>query len=422
MYLVARPGSVQHRRYWGVPRHAATTASRSKATRELTALVEDSVAGQLVSDVKVGCQLSGGVDSSLVSHWAAKHHGAMFDSVSVIVDDPRYTEERFIDDVTARLTLVSHKTHLDPDTFVRSLAAASWHNDFPLSLPNGIGIFLLAREARRHVTVLLSGEGADEVFGGYHRFYRAAWLRRAARLRWAGSAGLRARTLPFGTLDRTLIGLSAYADRATMSRVHAAFDEQSAFNRRLEIWSSIAERDPVERMLTYEQRTYLVDLLMRQDKLCMAHSIENRVPLLDHRIVEFSKAVPTRFKVNAPLVPRRNRAARHTKRMLKAMAADVFGDRIAYRSKSGFAVPLQRAFAGAPFAAVFEECGEVIRDLGFDTTEVRRLYRQAAALGGGHAETLWIVTALACWASAFLKAPARVADSPVPLQVHQARV
>jgi asparagine synthase (glutamine-hydrolysing) len=218
-YMVVGHGQIVSRVYWTIPQHRPEL-SIFEARTQLTELLENSVSSQLISDVKVGCQLSGGIDSSLVSHWASRHHAGLFDSISVIFEDPRHGEEPYIDHVNRSLGLVGHKATLDVTFMLKHLKRATWHYDFPLSLPNCLGIYLLSQHAREYVTVLLSGEGADEVFGGYRRFYIAAWLSRLRHIPGlVGLSGLEQSMRRFKTIDETLVGLSAFGEPELIHRI-----------------------------------------------------------------------------------------------------------------------------------------------------------------------------------------------------------
>ena len=140
--------------------------------KELEQCLGISVNSQLMSDVKLGCQLSGGVDSSLVTWLANKNSDkGQFESVSIVFDDPRFSEEKYIDQVAEQLKIDAHKFDLSPSYYLRNIEKATWNFEAPINHPNTIGIYLLSQRAKEYVTVLLSGEGADEVFGGYSRFY-----------------------------------------------------------------------------------------------------------------------------------------------------------------------------------------------------------------------------------------------------------
>lgn len=395
-YLVLRHGKAVETTWYTIPEHHAAEPE-ARAPVLVDEALSLAVRRQLESDVKVGTQLSGGVDSSLISWWAARHHGDLFDSVSIVVDDPARSEERFIDAANDALGLRGHKRVLTADDVAQNLAFASWHHDAPISHPNAIGIMLLSEEARHHVTVLLSGEGADEIFGGYVRHHRAAWLARLAKV--PGGGGV-ARVL-FGTkrpIDDELLLLAAPAPEAAVARTCACFDAARALVRRRTLWNAIPEADVVERLLTYEMRTHLVDLLLRQDRMSMAHSIENRVPFLDRDVVALSKTLPTRTKVRAAAIPRGASSARRTKRVLKWIAAEKFGAAFAYRPKSGFGLPLSRVFSSATFQERWPRIREGIALLDVaEPSSVDRLLERAVEGEREACEVLWTLVALEAW-------------------------
>src|SRR6185295_10492939 len=169
--LTITPDGVREARYWSIPDHPEKLRlSREDAVDHLDRLLGCSVQSQLRSDVNVGCQLSGGVDSSLVTVLARAHHGADLSAFSIVFDEPKFSEEPWILAAAATARADSHRFVFDEAAFMGALDAASWHMDQPISHPNSLALWLLARRSREHATVLLSGEGADELFGGYRRF------------------------------------------------------------------------------------------------------------------------------------------------------------------------------------------------------------------------------------------------------------
>ena len=170
-HLTITPDGVRESRYWSIPDHREKLRlSREDAVDRLGHLLGRSVQSQLRSDVNLGCQLSGGVDSSLVTVLARSHHDADLSTFSIVFDEPQFSEERWILAAAATARADSHRFVFDEAAFIGALDAASWHMDQPISHPNSLALFLLARRSREHATVLLSGEGADELFGGYARF------------------------------------------------------------------------------------------------------------------------------------------------------------------------------------------------------------------------------------------------------------
>ena len=218
--LTITPDGVREARYWSIPDHPEKLRlSREDAVDRLDHLLGRSVQSQLRSDVNVGCQLSGGVDSSLVTV-LARSHSATLSAFSIVFDEPQFSEERWILAAAATARADSHRFVFDEAAFIGALDAASWHMDQPIGHPNSLALWLLARRSREHATVLLSGEGADELFGGYARFCDA---HAAAN----GSCRLRGHELA-----DTFIRASQFHSEARLSKLRPAANLRPAIEKR----------------------------------------------------------------------------------------------------------------------------------------------------------------------------------------------
>ena len=276
------------RRYWQIPDEVEKLdVSDADALDRVEHLLCSAVKSQLISDVPVGCQLSGGIDSSLVSVFARRHFDADMQTFSVVFDDPRISEEHWVSQAANAAKADSHRFMFTERFFLETLEKASWHLDQPLNHPNSLGIWLLARQSRQLVTVLLSGEGADEVFGGYTRFYYASlrpkvspWL---PVLRMAPKVGERLERQFSGNAVEGFIGASLFMRPDLLSQLRPEADLEKVIARRRTIFVE-GQADHLANCLKYEMQTYMVDLLVRQDKMTMAHSLENRVPFLRSRL------------------------------------------------------------------------------------------------------------------------------------------
>ena len=281
--LTITPDGVREARYWSIPDHAEKLhLSREDAVDRLDQLLGRSVQSQLRSDVSVGCQLSGGVDSSLVTVLARAHHRADLSAFSIVFEEPQFSEERWILEAAATARADSHRFVFDEAAFIGALDAASWHMDQPIGHPNSLALWLLARRSREHATVLLSGEGADELFGGYARFHDA-----------------------HAAAD-TFIRASQFHSEARLSKLRPAANLRPAIEKRRAVFQE-GHADHLSNCLKYEMRTHLVDLLVRQDKMTMAHGVETRVPFLDRQVIEFARALPAEHLVGPSLPLRRTR-------------------------------------------------------------------------------------------------------------------
>ncbi|MES2847940.1 MAG: asparagine synthase (glutamine-hydrolyzing) [Bacteroidota bacterium] len=320
--------------------------TESNATLEesmtlIKANMRQSVKSQLISDVKLGCQLSGGVDSSLVT-WFARDikKDGLFETVSIIFDDDKMSEEKYMDKVTKQLSLTAHKFLLDASYYVNCFEKATWHFEGPINHPNTIGIYLLSEQAKNYVTVLLSGEGADEVFGGYDRFTNVnyPWHLRPflSGIKKNKDTALNFISSYLSEEKRVITGYNPLT-LSLAKKLKTGFDYDKAAASRNQVFSSLTGT-LFDRQVKYEIKTYLPDLLIRQDKMSMAHSIENRVPFLDNDLVQQSFSIPQQH-----LLPNQGRE-KNTKYALKKLTGSLFGDDFAFRQKQGFGIPLRNFF------------------------------------------------------------------------------
>lgn len=406
-YVRVKAGVVRTHRYWSVPdQPEKIDLSNVVALDELDHLLRDSVRSQLQSDVRVGCQLSGGIDSSLITVLARSHFDADMETFSVVFDDPKFSEQQWISQAAAVARAESHASTFTPSFFFDTLAQASWHMDQPISHPNSLGIWLLARDARKRVTVLLSGEGADEVFGGYSRFYYAnlrptlgPWL---PVLRYLPGIGGRLERDLGGDPAGGFINASRFQALEQVRTIRPGANLDSAVGRRRAILEE-GTGEHLDRCLKYEMQTHLADLLVRQDKMTMAHSVENRVPFLDKHLVGFARSLPSRHLVSDSLMLLARRS-RSTKIVLKSLARRFFDDAFVYRQKSGFALPLGHYFASPAFEVLMEEQllpGMARRDW-INAGAVRRQWKSLSRSSQAAGEALWIAIALELWAQEFM--------------------
>jgi asparagine synthase (glutamine-hydrolysing) len=370
-HLRITPQGVTTRRYWSIPDGIEKVQLTRKETIDrLDEVMRNSVASNLLSDVTVGCQLSGGIDSSLVTVFARESSGTGMDTFSIVFDDPKFSEEPWINQVAETAGVNSHRFTFSEASFLEPLERAAWHMDQPISHPNALGIWLLAQHARDRVKVLLSGEGADEVFGGYSRFLDAD--RR--------------------TVD-AFIRSTQFQPQSKLARLRPGADLAPAIARRTAIFNE-GGGDHLSNCLKYEMQTYMVDLLVRQDKMTMAHGVENRVPFLDRNVVEFARTLPADYLVGTD----------GTKLVLKDLARRTLDDAFVDRPKAAFALPLSQYFRSKPFLELMEDRllpGMKQRGL-VSESAMRELWRRSLS-APALTEVLWIPVALELWAQSLVK-------------------
>lgn len=361
-----------------------------------------SVRSQLMSDVKLGCQLSGGIDSSLVT-WLANAgiEKGNFESVSIVFRNPLYSEEKYIDYVAEQLGIKSHKFLLNQDYYLDNIEDATWHLELPLNHPNTVAIYKLSQEAKKHVTVLLSGEGADEVFGGYRRFYDISYPFSIRRMLHEVRKNLNdpAELPRYLHGDQRAVMASAYMTPLLASMLKPSFNREKATSERLSLYGTFSG-SRFDRQVKYELASYLPDLLIRQDKMSMAHSIENRVPFLDNEVVENSFTIPERF-----LVLKESPEGRNTEKyLLKKLTENTFGYDFAFRDKMGFGIPLREFLMEPGFSDYLnDKIIPGIRHRGLFSHEVVSDWtRNLNKLRYTELDALWVMISFETWASIYL--------------------
>ena len=370
---------------------------------EVREWLDKSVRSQLVSDVKLGCQLSGGIDSSLVT-WLANTNAknGSFESVSIVFKNKLFSEESYIDRVTETLGIKSHKFLLDNEYYLDNLGKATWHLESPLNHPNTVAVYKLSQRAKDYVTVLLSGEGADEVFGGYKRFYDIQYPFSVNRLLTELNRNLNNPLEVFRYfLDnrQRAIMSNAYMTPFLAGRLMRNFSRDRAISDRLALYNTLSGSG-FDKQIKYEMKTFLPDLLIRQDKMSMAHSIENRVPFLDNEVVNGAFSIPEQF-----LMLRDRSIGKNTEKyLLKKMTAAVFGEDFAFRKKMGFGIPVKEFFSDEKFREYMnDQVLPGIRHRGlFSYKLVSGWFENIKTLKYTEMEALWIVISFEIWAAIYL--------------------
>jgi asparagine synthase (glutamine-hydrolysing) len=340
-------------RYWRPELRPAKSPS-SASPEKIMAAMRDSVAVHLRSDVPVGAFLSGGVDSAALCALAAEH---LPDLVTFTVGFAQegYNEIEFAAQTATALGVKSVTYVISQEEFVACLPRIIWHLDDPMADAAAVPLWFAAREARKHVKVVLSGEGADELFGGYGVYYQPGVVRAGKVLpKWSrATIGRMAAEMPAGAkgkglLDRTSTPLSrryignAYVYRPELAQALVRYANGSEFDVTDPVYRQAAEAglDDVATMQLVDINTWLPgDILVKADRMAMAHGLELRTPFLDREVL----AVATR------LARVEKTAAGTTKFTLREAMGGVLPQAAAERAKLGFPVPLAHWLGGAMY-------------------------------------------------------------------------
>jgi asparagine synthase (glutamine-hydrolysing) len=365
-------------------------------------VLKESVKKQMISDVKLGCQLSGGVDSSLVTYFASENlEKGDLETISITFDDKLFSEEEYVDVVTKKLNLQSHKFILDPQYYFQEIEKASWHFEHPINHPNTIGIYLLSQKAKQHVTVLLSGEGADEAFSGYSRFaelsappyFSKNFLSKLKK----NSSDIPNFLKHYTDKDNRIILASTFGSLEAAKSLKKDFDFSKAIKNRRKTLKSLSGETNL-RQRKYELSTYLPDLLMRQDKMSMAHSIENRVPFLDNNVINFALSK----SANELIV--KHKGKNELKYPLKKLCAEKFDEDFAFRNKKGFGIPLKEFMQSKSFDEFWDKRimpGITKRKL-FNSGYISKLAKNINKTTPVQLDMLWQMLTFEIWAQQYL--------------------
>jgi asparagine synthase (glutamine-hydrolysing) len=337
-YLKIKNGTISSHTFYDINSEGNQIIT-SNEKEVLEEALQKSVSSQMISDVKLGCQLSGGVDSSLVTYFAAQNVAkGNLETISITFKNPNFSEEKYIDYVAEQLSLKAHKYEMEATYYFDVLEKAIWHFEHPLNHPNTIGIYLLSEQAKKHVTVLLSGEGADESLAGYSRFIRAKENKLLSKSFFGGLKRNKNSAIDYLSYalnpDKKMIMETAFGSVATAKALRPSFKLSKAIIDRNNTLKKVTGETCL-RQRKYELLTYLPDLLMRQDKMSMAHSIENRVPFLDNEMVT------TSLNISGDKLIAQHNNKLEGKKVLKDICAEKFDEKFAYRDKMGFGIPLR---------------------------------------------------------------------------------
>jgi asparagine synthase (glutamine-hydrolysing) len=409
---------LRHRRYWRLPTEIDDApATLEQRASELRARLETTVRSHLMSDVPLGLFLSGGVDSSGLAALMAPMADRPIRTFAVGFSEPE-GDERPYARAMARAVGAEHRdVVVSHGEFLDALPHLIWQEDKPIAFPSSIPLYFVSRLAREHVKVVLTGEGADELFLGYPWYRATAWNERLGRAYWA-LAPQRFRRRVRALTGRLPKAVRRYADRSFLALDPGPrslfYENFAAFptalqSRLLTEPSVLAERDPyAEALRCYEEapggtlarmshadlQTYVVELLARQDAMSMAASIESRVPYLDHELVEHVVAMPARFKLRGW----------RTKAVLKTALRPLLPPEILARRKMGFVVPFNRWFRG-PFWPVVQEFvlgSRTARRGLFSPSALQTLAEEHRAGAAEHGPRLWLLVNLEIWQRIFI--------------------
>jgi asparagine synthase (glutamine-hydrolysing) len=420
--LTFQHGVVRVEQYWDLPLDGPDPALEDVDDRQLVeqfrSLLQESVRLRLMADVPLGMFLSGGIDSSAVAALMAREVDRPIDAFSVAFADRAFSELTYAREVARAVGANSHEVVIDDTDFFEALPRLVWHEDEPIAHPSSVPLHFVSALAREHVKVVLTGEGSDELLAGYGKYPRALLNWRAGGVyerlvpsplrsviadvvvpRVPGTVGRYARrsflAMPRRPEAMFLDNFAGMPLRVQRQLLSGRCSAGNPYARSLEYFGRVnGANGMLGRLLYTDVKTYLVELLMKQDQMSMSASIESRVPFLDHVLVEFVSRLPERVKLRRLT----------TKWILREAMRGLLPERILNRPKMGFPVPFaqwMRADWNAVASDVLLDGRTRQRGL-MDASAVATLLRNHRDGRQNGGDAIWALLNLELWYRTFI--------------------
>ncbi len=413
--LTFKEGKTQTRSYWDFNYdERPQTRTEAEYTEELREHLADAVRSQLVSDVPVGAFLSGGIDSSTIVALMTREMSYPVKTFSIGFNEASFDELKFARATAQHFGTEHHEFVVTPDV-CKIVEEIVWHHDEPFADVSSVPTYMVSKLASEHVKVVLSGDGGDELFAGYERYTqdrRKARFEKIPGLVKKNILRPLSQVLPRGAYGKNFLrhisldAPSRYVDsisffhpelqrelfsRQTRHRL-AQYESDNSYQQ---IYAAPQGADHTARLLYLDSKTYLPgDILTKVDRMSMAHSLESRVPLLDHKLIEFATNIPSHLKLHGLT----------TKHILKQAVTGLIPDEIIHRRKQGFDVPIREWFK--------HELRELLHDTLLDRKTRERGYFNERTITSiikehergrrNYARHLWGLLTLELWHRAFI--------------------
>ncbi len=414
--------NLREEQYWAPPpASSGSPRSDEEWIAETRRRLEETVRMRLMSDVPLGMFLSGGVDSSAIAALIARQgrgaqSSAPLKTFAVGYREAAFSELNYAAQASRAVGSEHREVVIGRDDFFSVLPRMIWQEDEPITWPSSISLYHVSKLAAKEVKVVLTGEGSDELFGGYERYRWNLLNSRAsgvyshlpASVRKKIRGRLAATRLLKGSLRRklghTFLGREQTLESLYLDNFYCAFSEEEQrsllraapgpiYANYLRHWEAHPQDSPLARMLYADQNTYLIELLMKQDQMSMACSLESRVPFLDHTFVEFAATIPDRLKIAGGI----------QKYVLKEAVKDLLPPELIHRKKMGFPTPLRQWLGGeggAGIRSALLESGGLLQEY-VQRPALENLLQRHAAGAEDATDRIWRLLNLQIWGDIF---------------------
>ncbi len=424
-YLICEKGNISIKRYWELDFNNKIIVSEDEYAERILKELEEAVKLRMTSDVPIGALLSGGVDSSAVVGMMARLSGRPIKTFSIGFEEEEYSELKYASIVAKQFKTEHHEFIVKPD-IMEILPELAWYYDEPFADKSAVPSYYIAKEAGKHVKVVLIGDGGDEAFAGYERYnqgnnaasllpssIRGQLIRQAINnyFKIADSSKVVSKmmkkiALNLFTVSRSIIFPEFFSGRDKYNLYNHNTREalnNSISNKIDELLEGAADiKEPIDAMVNIDFKHYLSDdLLVKMDIASMANSIEARSPFLDHKLLEFSMNIPCSFKIKNGV----------RKYILKRALSDILPDEILNRNKMGFSIPLiywfRNELKGFAYQTILDN-SEGIKQF-FNLNYVKQLLDEHVSGRKNHAQRIWALIVFEMWYRRFMKGNIRKA-------------
>ncbi len=416
-FLTFKNGNIETRKYWDFKYEKITEIkSEAEYIKELRELLKEAVEIRLISEVPLGAFLSGGVDSSAIVGLMSQISETPVKTFSIGFNEDSFDELKYARIAAGHFKTEHHEFIVTPD-LVDVIDDLVWHFDEPFADPSSLPTFMVSKMARDFVTVVLSGDGGDELFAGYTRYVVDKKRSGIGNLPQALRKGIIqpiSKALPHSakgknflynisldSLERYVNSVSHFGKMAKTALYSDGFRQKlnSRFGKAEEdfkrIAQSIATGNPVDNLLYLDSKTYLPsDILTKVDRMSMAASLEARTPLLDHKLIEFVETIPTELKLKGL----------ETKYIFKKAMEGIVPNEILYREKQGFGVPIGDWINSKLRERIHSDLMEnkTLERGYFNKSYLKMLIEEHSTNRRDHSYSLWILWMLELWHRRFM--------------------
>lgn len=374
-YLVVSNGEMTENQFFDINKYRRLSCceiSFAEACKLFADTFQSVVEKQKISDVPIGMQLSGGIDSSLIAFYGGSN-GGVLEAHSIYTNGDYYNEQKHIEYIQSTLGLHLHKYDLDDEIAADIFKETIYHLDGINTHFNALGFFQLSRQASTRCKVLLGGEGADELMGGYIQFVEGKKYSSSEYVNY-------------------VIEKDMHVTQETCKRI-LNLDYNLDLEKRKNLFHSFSGTN-FDKYSKYLIKTHLEDLLVKQDKMAMAHSIENRVPYLDNRMVELCMTLPEEY-----LLCESSGGGYIGKYIAKYVASNIYGTEFAFAKKKGFPIPIRTYLMSTAFRekVVDRLLPSVVSNPIYNSDYVIKLLNNVSTISEEEVCAIWKVLNLEEW-------------------------